>query len=220
MGVCVLAMGEGGVGMSVWECLGPWVKGFRGWVCVSIGGDGWNGLGVGVCVWAMGEGGVGMDVWECLGPWVKGFRGWMCVSIRGHGWNGLGMDICVWALAPLLPLPPTPYVCFVLFNGLNHDMNHNMWTTTIEPWQTTTKLHLSPGVVSVTGGSRRRECSVLENFAWLLASKMGRNCHSRTNLCITGNLPGCWLQKKCGNHRSRTNSCITGKLEIFLCNFG
>ena len=39
MGVWVLAMGEGGVGMSVRECLGPWVKGFRGWVCVSIGGD-------------------------------------------------------------------------------------------------------------------------------------------------------------------------------------
>ena len=31
-------------------------------MCVSIGGDKWNGLGVGVCVWAMGEGGVGMGV--------------------------------------------------------------------------------------------------------------------------------------------------------------
>ena len=34
------------------------------------------------------------------------------------------------------------------------------------------KSRLSPGVVSVTGGSQRRECSVLENFAWLPASKM------------------------------------------------
>ena len=40
MGVCALAMGEGGVGMGVLECLSPWVKGFRGWVCVSIGGHG------------------------------------------------------------------------------------------------------------------------------------------------------------------------------------
>ena len=78
MGVWVLAMGEGGVGMSVWECLGPWVKEFRGWVCVSIGGDKWNGLGVGVCVWAMGEGGVGMGVW----------------SVWAHGWKGLGMGVC------------------------------------------------------------------------------------------------------------------------------
>ena len=165
-------MGEGGVRVGVWKCLCPWVKGFRGWVCVSIGDHGWKGLGVGVCVWAMGEGGVGMGVWECLGPWVKGFRGWMCVSIKGHGWNGLGMDICVWALAPLLPLPPHPHIYFELFNGLNHDMNHDMWTTTIEPQWTTTKLRLSPGIVSVARGSWQRECSVLENFAWLPASKM------------------------------------------------
>ena len=31
---------EGVVGMGVRECLGPWVKGFRGWECVSIGGHG------------------------------------------------------------------------------------------------------------------------------------------------------------------------------------
>ena len=48
---------EGGVGMGEpWECLGPWVKGFRGWVCVSIGGHGWNGLGLGVCVLVMWRG--------------------------------------------------------------------------------------------------------------------------------------------------------------------
>ena len=40
MGVCVWAMGKGGVGMGVSECLGPWVKGFRGWVCISIVGHG------------------------------------------------------------------------------------------------------------------------------------------------------------------------------------
>ena len=40
LGVCVWAMGKRGVGMGVLECLGPWVKGFRGWVCVSIGGHG------------------------------------------------------------------------------------------------------------------------------------------------------------------------------------
>ena len=113
---------------------------------------------------------------------------------------------------PYSPPPPPPHICFVLFNGLNHDMNHDM--------STTMKLRLSPGVVSVTGGSRPRECSVLENFAWLPALKTGQNHRSRTNSCITGNLPGCWLQKKCRNCRSRTNSCITGKLEIFLCNFG
>ena len=42
---------------------------------------------------------------------------------------------------------------------------------TCEPRQTTTKLRLSLGVVSVAGGSRQQECSVLENFAWLPASK-------------------------------------------------
>ena len=47
-----------------------------------------------------------------------------------------------------------------------------MWTTTIEPWWTTTKSRLSLGVVSVARGSQQRECNVLENFAWLLASKM------------------------------------------------
>ena len=31
---------------------------------------------------------------------------------------------------------------------------------------------LSPGIVSVARGSWQRECSVLENFAWLPASKM------------------------------------------------
>ena len=58
------------------------------------------------------------------------------------------------------------------------------------------------------------------DFDWFSASKTGRNRRSQTNSCITGNLPGCRLQKKCGNRRSRTNSCITGKLEIILCNFG
>ena len=91
-------MGEGGVGMGVWECFGPWVKGFKWWVCVSIGGHGWKGLGMGVWALAMGEGSVGMVVWDWLGPWVKGFRGWVCVSIGGHGWKGLGMGVCVWAM--------------------------------------------------------------------------------------------------------------------------
>ena len=45
-------------------------------------------------------------------------------------------------------------------------------TTTIEPPRTMTKSHLLPGVVSVAGGSRWQECSVLENFAWLPALKM------------------------------------------------
>ena len=45
-------------------------------------------------------------------------------------------------------------------------MNHDMWTTT--------KSRLSPGVVSVTRGSRQQECSVLENFAWLPALKMAK----------------------------------------------
>ena len=88
MGVCVLAMGEGGVGIGVWECFGPWVKGFRGWMCVSIGDHEWKGLGMGVCVLAMGEGGVGMGVWECLDPWVQGFRGWVYVSIGAMGERG------------------------------------------------------------------------------------------------------------------------------------
>ena len=42
---------------------------------------------------------------------------------------------------------------------------------TIEPRRTTKKSHLSPGVVPVARGSRQQECSVLENFAWLPASK-------------------------------------------------
>ena len=62
----------------------------------------------------------------------------------------------------------------IIFNGLNHDMNHDMWTTTIEPRWTTTKSCLSPGVVSVTRGSRQQESSVLENFAWLPALKMAK----------------------------------------------
>ena len=95
-----------------------------------------------------------------------------------------------------------------------------MCTTTIEPRRTTMKLCLSPGVVSVTRSSWQWECSVLEILAWLPTSKTSQNGCSQTNLCITGNLTGCWLQKKCGNCRSWTNSCITGKLEIFLCNFG
>ena len=35
-----------------------------------------------------------------------------------------------------------------------------------------TKSRLSPGIVSVARGSWQWECSVLENFAWLPASKM------------------------------------------------
>ena len=81
MGVCVWAMGEGGVGMGVCECLGPWLKGFRGWVCVSIVGHRLKGIEMGVCVWTMGEGGVEMGICECLWPGVKGFRGWVSVSI-------------------------------------------------------------------------------------------------------------------------------------------
>ena len=52
-------------------------------------------------------------------------------------------------------------------------------------------------------------------FAWLPASKTGQNHRSQTNSLITGNLPGCWLRKKCGNRRSWTNSCITGKNPYF-----
>ena len=122
---------------------------------------------------------------------------------------------------PLPPPPaptPHPHVCFVLFNGLNHDMNHNSEPRHLyhdEP------RHLNHDeIASFAGGSRRRECTVLENFAWLPASKTARNCRSQTNACITGNLPGCWLRKKCENRCSRTNSCITGKLENILCNFG
>ena len=37
MGVCVWTMCEGAVEMGICECLGPGVKGFRGWVSVSIG---------------------------------------------------------------------------------------------------------------------------------------------------------------------------------------
>ena len=37
MGVCVWAMGKGGLEMGISECLGPGVKGFRGWVSGSIG---------------------------------------------------------------------------------------------------------------------------------------------------------------------------------------
>ena len=40
IGVCVWTMGEGGIEMGICECLGPWVKGFRGWVSVSIGAMG------------------------------------------------------------------------------------------------------------------------------------------------------------------------------------
>ena len=37
-----LCLGHGyrGSGMGVRQCLDPWVKGFRGWVCVSIVGHG------------------------------------------------------------------------------------------------------------------------------------------------------------------------------------
>ena len=45
-----------GVWGWVSESLGPWVKGFRGWVCVSIVGHGLKGIEMGVCVWTMGEG--------------------------------------------------------------------------------------------------------------------------------------------------------------------
>ena len=40
MGVCVWTKGEGGVEMGICEYLGPGVKGFRGWVSVSIGAMG------------------------------------------------------------------------------------------------------------------------------------------------------------------------------------
>ena len=40
MGVCVWTMGEGVVEMGICECLGPGVKGFKGWVSVSIGAMG------------------------------------------------------------------------------------------------------------------------------------------------------------------------------------
>ena len=40
MGVCVWTMGEGGIEMGICECLWPGVKGFRGWVSVSIGAMG------------------------------------------------------------------------------------------------------------------------------------------------------------------------------------
>ena len=81
-----------------------------------------------------------------------------------------------------------------------------------------TKSHLSLGVVPVAGGSRQWECTVLENFAWLLALKMAQNCYSRTNPHITGNLPGCWLRKKCENCHSQPNRRVTGKKKQFLGN--
>ena len=110
----------------------------------------------------MGEGGVGMSVWECLGPWVKGFRGWVCVSIGGNGWNGLGVGVCVWALAPLSPHPyPHPHVCFVLFNGLNHDMNHDSEPRHLNHDVWTTMNH---DIASFAGGSQWQECTVLENL--------------------------------------------------------
>ena len=79
-GCLCLGHGERGSGMGVWECLDPWVKGLRGWVCVSIVGHGWNGLGW-VSVWAMGEG-----VWR-----------WVSVSAWCQGWKNLG-DRCLWVL--------------------------------------------------------------------------------------------------------------------------
>ena len=33
------------------------------------------------------------------------------------------------------------------------------------------------------------------DFDWFSASKTGRNRRSRTNSCITGNLPGCGFEK-------------------------
>ena len=192
VGVYVWAMGEGSVGMGVWECLGPWVKGFRGWMCVSIRGHGWNGLGVGVYVWAMGEGGVGMGVWECLGPWVKGFRGWMCVSIRGHGWNGLGMDICVWALASTsCPYPPPhPHICFVLFNGLNADMNHDSEPRHLNQanhdiW-TTMKLRLSAGVVGGGNALFQRILPGYQPRKWPKIAVLGLMLVSQVTCLVAG----------------------------------
>ena len=84
-----------------------------------------------------------MGVCKYEGPWVKWVRdGYLCL---GPG------------PLPPAPTPHPPHICFVLFNGLNHmnhdseprhlnhDMNHD------KPRQTTTKSHLSPGVVSITG---------------------------------------------------------------------
>ena len=61
MGVCVWTMGEGAVEMGICECLGPGVKGFRGWVSVSIG--------------AMGEGlrGECLQVSRARGEEFRGF---------------------------------------------------------------------------------------------------------------------------------------------------
>ena len=54
----------------MYECFGPWVKWFKGWVCVRIGDLWGKGLGMGVCIWAMGEGSVAMGVGECLDPYI------------------------------------------------------------------------------------------------------------------------------------------------------
>ena len=43
VGICVWAMGKGGLGMNVCECLGPGMIGFRGWVSMSIGAMGERG---------------------------------------------------------------------------------------------------------------------------------------------------------------------------------
>ena len=87
---------------------------------------------------------------------------------------------------------------------VNHDSEPwhepRQWTMTFEPWQWTTTFeprHLNHDeIASFAGGSRRWECTVLEIFDWFPASKTGRNRRSRTNLCITGNLPGCLASKK------------------------
>ena len=172
-----LFMGDGWrcLGMGVCECLGTWVKGFRGWVCVNIGGHGWNGMGQ-VSVYGWWVKGSEMGVCECLGPlvkWIyvlKGFGEWVLVL---RHWLMLPPLTCT----PPLPPPPPTHVYFAILIDLNHDtepqheprhLNHDIWTTTwtttVEPRRTTMKSRLLPGVVSVAGGSQWRECTVLENL--------------------------------------------------------
>ena len=69
-----------------------------------------------------------------------------------------------------------------LNHNMNHDMNHDS-----EP------QHLNHDeITSFAGGSRQRECTVLENFAWFLVSKtaeiavLGLICVSQVTCLVAG----------------------------------
>ena len=130
-----------------------------------------------------------MGVCGCLGPWVK----WI------YGLKGFGEWVPVlrhWLMLPPLAPTQTPtHVYFAILIDLNHDT---------EPWHEPQQLNHDMNhdeIVSFARcstccwGNRQWECTVLEIFAWLPASKTAWNCCSRTNPRITGNLPGYWLCK-------------------------